>query len=427
MSSDHHAPAPRQLAARALETTAENPWPLRLLSSKITEYVNRMSPLWVEGQVVQLNRRPGASLAFLTLRDTDADMSLPVTVQARVLAAVPTPLSEGAHVVVHAKPTFWPKRGTLQLQADQLRPVGVGELLARIEHLKRVLAAEGLFDADRKVPLPFLPRTVGLVCGRESKAEHDVVVNAQARWPALRFEIREVAVQGANAVTEVTAAIAELDADPAVEVIVVARGGGSVEDLLPFSNETLVRAAAACRTPLVSAIGHETDSPLLDLVADHRASTPTDAGKRIVPDVAEQRRGLSQARQRMHLAVTGRLRHEQHRLDSLRSRPVLADPHALVDLREEELLRLRTAARQSFSWRTERASGELATLHGRLVALSPAATLARGYSVLRTRDGQVVRAAEEVTAGDRLEALLASGRLGVEVTATSAESVAAEL
>ncbi|WP_418608108.1 exodeoxyribonuclease VII large subunit [Georgenia sp. SUBG003] len=313
-----------------METTAENPWPVRLLSSKIAEYVSRMAPLWVEGQVVQLNRRPGATLAFLTLRDTDADMSLPVSVSARVLAAVEAPLHEGAHVVVHARPVFWPKRGTLQLQADALRPVGVGELLARIEHLKRVLAAEGLFDAGRKTPLPFLPRTVGLVCGRESKAEHDVVVNARARWPSVRFEIREVAVQGSRAVAAVCEAITELDADPAVEVIVVARGGGAVEDLLPFSNESLVRAASACRTPLVSAIGHETDTPLLDLVADYRASTPTDAAKRIVPDVAEERRQLTHARQRIRHAVRARLHGEQQGLAALRSRPVMADPHALV-------------------------------------------------------------------------------------------------
>ncbi|WP_425432734.1 exodeoxyribonuclease VII large subunit [Georgenia soli] len=415
VTSDHHTPAPRRLAARALETTAENPWPVRLLSSKITEYVSKMAPLWVEGQVVQLNRRPGANLAFLTLRDTDADMSLPVSVHARVLAAVEAPLQEGSHVVVHAKPVFWPKRGTLQLQADALRPVGVGELLARIEHLKRVLAAEGLFDADRKVPLPFLPATVGLICGRESKAEHDVVVNARTRWPSVRFEIREVAVQGSRAVAEVCQALAELDADPAVEVIVVARGGGAVEDLLPFSNESLVRAAAACRTPLVSAIGHETDAPLLDLVADYRASTPTDAAKHVVPDVAEERRGLTHARQRIRHAVRARLHGEQQGLAALRSRPVMADPHAVVERREEEVRHARTAATRAFAWRTDRAAGELGGLVGSLRALSPAATLARGYAVLRTHDGEVVRDPDQVEPGDQLEALLARGRLVLEV------------
>lgn len=418
------APTPRRLAAVARDTTAENPWPLRLLASKINDYIARMSPLWVEGQVVQLNRRPGAPLAFLTLRDTDADMSMPVSMQARVLGAVSAPLEEGAHVVVHARPTFWPKRGSLQLQADEVRLVGVGELLARIEHLKRVLAAEGLFDADRRVPLPFLPRCVGLVCGRESKAEHDVVVNARARWPALRFEIREVAVQGTRAVPEVTAAIAELDADPAVEVIVVARGGGAVEDLLPFSNEALVRAAAACRTPLVSAIGHETDTPLLDLVADYRASTPTDAAKRIVPDVAEQRRGLAQARRRLHLALAGRLDAERRGLAQLRTRPVMVDPHALVEVRAQEVARLREQARRAFTWRADRAASELRSAHAQLRGLSPAATLARGYAVLRTPDGTVVRAADTVSQGQALEALLSAGRLGVEVRSVSSEPFA---
>ncbi|WP_448071290.1 exodeoxyribonuclease VII large subunit [Georgenia yuyongxinii] len=413
-------PAPRRLAARALETTAENPWPVRLLSARIDEYIARMSPLWVEGQIVQLNRRPGASLAFLTLRDTAADMSLPVAVQARVLAAMATPVQEGAHVVVHARPTFWPKRGSLQLQADELRPVGVGELLARIEHLKRVLAAEGLFDAGRKLPLPFLPRRVGLICGRESKAEHDVVVNAHARWPALGFEIREVAVQGTRAVPEVLAALRELDADPAVEVIVIARGGGAVEDLLPFSNEALVRAAAACRTPIVSAIGHETDSPLLDLVADYRASTPTDAAKRIVPDVAEQRRGLTQSRQRIRQAVAGRLAAEQRGLDHLRSRPVVANPLALITARAEEVARLRAAALQAVRWRTDRVAGELRATHAQLRALSPAATLARGYAVLRDERGHVIQSADGVEPGQRLEALLGSGRLDVDVVAAAA-------
>ncbi|MDD9208119.1 exodeoxyribonuclease VII large subunit [Georgenia sp. 10Sc9-8] len=414
--SDHPSPAPRELAARALDTTAESPWPVRLLSAKIAEYVARMAPVWVEGQVVQLNRRPGSAMCFLTLRDTDADMSLPVKVRSRALDDAP--LREGAHVVVHAKPDFWTKNGALSLHAREVRAVGIGELLARIEHLRRVLAAEGLFDAERKTALPFLPACVGLVCGRESKAEHDVVVNAHDRWPGLRFEIREVAVQGPQAVAQVTAALRELDADPAVEVIVVARGGGSVEDLLPFSNEALVRAAAACRTPIVSAIGHETDAPLLDLVADHRASTPTDAARRITPDVAEERRRLTQARQRARAAVRGRLDGEQAALDALRSRPVLARPETIVSGRAEEVDRAVAAARRALDRRLERAAGELTGERGRLRALSPAATLARGYSVLRTPDGHVVRSATEVDEGDQLETLLHTGTLAVEVVAT---------
>jgi exodeoxyribonuclease VII large subunit len=403
------------LAAKAADTTAENPWPVRLLSAKISDYIDRMAPLWVEGQIVQLNRRPGAGMAFLTLRDTDSDMSLPVSVYAKVLDAVGAPLEEGAHVVVHAKPTFWAKRGSFQLQADQLKPVGVGELLARIEHLKRILAAEGLFDLSRKKPLPFLPRVVGLICGRESKAEHDVVVNARARWPQVRFEIREVAVQGVAAVPQVSAAIAELDAHPDIEVIVVARGGGAVEDLLPFSNETLVRAAAACRTPLVSAIGHETDSPLLDLVADYRASTPTDAARRIVPDVSEERARITQALSRIRGAITSRVTHEQAGLDSLRSRPVLATPQTRIDSREREVTSLLDDSRSQLDRLLLSAASTVDRLGAQVRALSPAATLERGYAVVQGPSGDVVRSPGDVTTGDVLRIRLADG----EIAATS--------
>lgn len=398
-----------ELPARALETTAEQPWPVRHLSAKIAEYVHRMPGVWVEGQLVQLNRRAGMS--FMTLRDTEADVSLSVVAHTRVLGEI----GEGAHVVVHATPTFWNKRGTLQLQADTIRVVGLGDLLARIEHLRGVLAAEGLFDADRKVPLPFLPGVVGLVCGRESKAEHDVVVNARARWPQVQFVIREVAVQGPRAVPEVSAAIAELDADPQVEVIVVARGGGSVEDLLPFSNESLVRAAAACRTPLVSAIGHETDAPLFDLVADHRASTPTDAAKRIVPDVAEERRRLTQARQRTAAAVDRMLRREAERLAALRSRPALAAPLTLVDRHGEDVARRLAAIRQGLDRVLDAGAAELGRLHAQVTALSPAATLARGYAVVQRPDGAVVRRPEDVSAGDPLRLRVAHGEIAATV------------
>ena len=410
---------PRPLPERALDTTAESPWPVRLLSAKIADYVAKMSPLWVEGQIVQLNRRPGAGIAFLTLRDTDVDMSLPVSMTAGVLNAMSTPLAEGAHVVVHAKPVFWTKRGTLQLSANEVRAVGVGELLARIEHLKRVLASEGLFDAERKVPLPFLPRVIGLVCGRESKAEHDVVVNARARWPQVEFEIREVAVQGASAVPQVSQAIAELDQDPRVEVIVVARGGGAVEDLLPFSNESMIRAAAACRTPLVSAIGHETDTPLLDLVADYRASTPTDAAKRIVPDVGEERARIDQARHRIRSAVEHRVRREADGLAQLRSRPVLARPQSMIDDRSTELHRMRDSARRCLDHALSSAEHRVTALGAQVRALSPAATLDRGYAVVQTSDGSVVRQATAVAAKDSLRIRVAEGELMATVLAVA--------
>jgi len=410
------APAARgALPPRAADTTPSAPWPLRHLSAKIADYVHRMPSVWVEGQVVQLNRRPGTSVVFLTLRDTDADVSMPVTAHVRVLDAATTPVEEGAHVVLHATPTFWAKRGSLSLQADEIRAVGLGELLARIEHLKRVLAAEGLFDHARKRPLPFLPRVVGLVCGRESKAEHDVVVNARARWPQVEFEIREVAVQGPAAVGEVCRAVAELDADDRVEVIVIARGGGSVEDLLPFSNETLVRTVAACRTPVVSAIGHETDTPLLDLVADHRASTPTDAAKRIVPDVGEERARLGQARTRMRHAIEGLLRREAERLHAVRSRPALARPEALLDVHARHVADLRRSAWRALDVRVAAGAAEVRHLAAQVAALSPAATLERGYAVVQRDDGRVVRSPDDVAPGDRVRVRLARGSLAARV------------
>ena len=404
-------PTPVVLAATAGETSAERPWPVRLLTAKLTEYVAKAPALWVEGQVVQLTRRPGQGTCYLTLRDTDVDLSFSVTVAARVLDALPVPLADGAHVVVHARPQLFPRRGSLSLAADDLRPVGVGELLARVEHLRRLLAAEGLFAADRKRPLPFLPRAVGLVCGRASAAERDVVENARRRWPAVRFDIRAVAVQGPNAVTEVIEALHALDAEPDIDVVVIARGGGSLEDLLPFSNEALLRAVAGCRTPVVSAIGHEVDAPLLDLVADVRASTPTDAGKRIVPDVAEELAGVTQARRRAVQAVRARLDAESRGLAGLRARPVLADPHRMLGAHAEQVAQLRGRTRGSLRAVLDRAADGVGHLRGRVAALSPAATLARGYAVVQTAEGAVVRDTAQVPAGDLLRLRLVGGDL----------------
>ena len=407
--------APRPLPERAADTTAEQPWPLRLLSAKIGDYVARMSPVWVEGQVVQLTDRPGTQMAFLTLRDADVDMSMSVTVGRRILTGLretlPDGLREGARVVVHAKPVFFSKRGTLNLSAADIRPVGVGELLARLEHLKRVLAAEGLFDPARKRRLPFLPRVVGLVCGRASAAERDVVENARLRWPGVRFEVREVAVQGAGAVPEVTAALRELDAVEEVDVIVIARGGGSVEDLLPFSNETLVRAVAAARTPVVSAIGHEVDNPLLDLVADLRASTPTDAARRVVPDVAEEAAALRRHRALARTALEHRLAREESALAALRSRPALAAPQRLLDDAAAVVGQARERTRAALDARLRRGGDEVEHLAAQVRALSPAATLARGYAVVQAADGRVVTGPDEVADGDPLRLRLARGEL----------------
>ncbi len=379
------------LPEKAADTSAENPWPLRLLSVKIADYVERMSAVWVEGQVVQLTRRAQSGTAYLTLRDVDVDMSLSVAVRTTALDAMPVALSQGARVVVQCKPQFWTQRGSLVMDARQIRPVGVGELLARIEYLKTHLASEGLFDASRKRPLPFLPRRVGLVTGRGSAAEHDVVENARRRWPAVAFEIRTVAVQGSAAVTEVAAALAELDAIPDVDVIVIARGGGSVEDLLPFSNETLVRAVAAARTPVVSAIGHDVDTPLLDFVADVRASTPTDAAKLVVPDAAAEHASVATSRWRARAALTRRVDAERGHLAMLTSRPVMADPGAYARAQRAMVAGLRGRASSAARGRLLRERDRVAHLHDQVRVLSPEATLERGYAVVSRVDGAIVR------------------------------------
>ncbi|HYN94769.1 MAG TPA: exodeoxyribonuclease VII large subunit, partial [Pilimelia sp.] len=380
-------------------STSEEPWPVRVVSQKIGAWVARLGWVWVDGQVAQVSRRPGASTVFLTLRDPAADLSLTVTTHRDVLDSGVPELADGARVVVHAKPEFYAARGTLSLRADQIRQVGIGELLARIEKLKKLLAAEGLFARERKRRLPFLPARVGLITGRASAAERDVLTNARRRWPAVEFRVINVAVQGPSAVPDMLSALRVLDEDATVDVIVLARGGGSTEDLLAFSDEALCRAVFGCRTPVVTAIGHETDTPLVDFVADVRASTPTDAAKRVVPDLAEEVRLLGVARQRLDRAVTNLLDREAHRLDALRSRPVLARPHVMLDQRAADVTALRDRAGRCLEHRLRGAAADLTHTVARLRALSPAATLQRGYAIVQRGDGHVVRAAAEVAPG----------------------------
>lgn len=397
------------LPAVAAETTPEHPWPVRHLSPKIGAYIAKMSPVWVEGQVLNVKR--WKHLVFLTLRDTQENMSLKATLPAKEVDALGIDLTDGARVVIHAKADWWTKNGDLQLAGRQVRTVGLGDLLARIEALKESLAAEGLFDADRKVQLPTVPTLVGLVCANQGDAEHDVIQNAQRRWPSVRFEIRRVTVQGARCVPETTAAIAELDAHPGVDVIVVARGGGSLEDLLPFSDEKLVRAAAACATPLVSAIGHEKDSPLLDLVADYRASTPTDAGKRIVPDAAAESAAITRARALMRAAVEAQVDREARGLESFLTRPVLLNPLALVTPHHDLLIRARQSSGSALVRILSAADAQTRELAASMRALSPQSTLDRGYAVVRDQQGRVVRDAATVKPGQEIHVRVATGEL----------------
>lgn len=400
-----------------LETSPEAPTPVRTVLQLVGGWISRLGRIWVEGQIAECKKR--GTVVFITLRDPVAAVSVQV-IATRQVFDVTSP-AEGARVVIFAKPDFNANRGSFALTALEIRAVGIGELLARLERLRRLLASEGLFSPERKRPLPFLPSLIGLICGRESAAERDVRENSLRRWPAVRFRVEQTAVQGPAAAGEVMNALRRLDEDNNVDVIVIARGGGSVEDLLPFSDEGLIRAVAACRTPVVSAIGHEQDSPLLDYVADVRASTPTDAAKRIVPDVAEQFAVIRQLRERMERSVTGRLDRESAWLQGMRSRPALANPVREVERQAEQVDALVRRARTSLDARLHRASDDVAHTRARLLALSPAATLKRGYAIVQKQDGSVVRAAAEVGGEEELTVRFAEDQIAVRARPESDE------
>ncbi|RSM45178.1 exodeoxyribonuclease VII large subunit [Amycolatopsis balhimycina DSM 5908] len=403
-------------SAQAPASTAEKPWPVRTVARKIGDWIHRLGTVWVEGQVTQVNSRPNTQTAFLTLRDPSADVSMSVTCPNWLIREMEPPLREGASVVVHAKPSYFFGRGTISLRADQIRAVGIGELLARIERLRKLLAAEGLFSPQRKRPIPFLPKGVGLITGRASAAERDVLVNAQARWPHVKFKVLNTAVQGSQAVPQIMRALRILDADPEIDVIVIARGGGSVEDLLPFSDEALCRAVSAAGTPVVSAIGHEPDTPLLDHVADLRCSTPTDASKRIVPDVREETERVRQMRDRGRRALHGWVDTQARLLNQIRSRPSLADPLGPVQRRQDDVDLHRERARRAMLTLLAKDQAEVASARARLTALGPAATLARGYAVVQFVDAegnlQVLRSVSEVEAGAQLRVRVGDGAIG---------------
>jgi exodeoxyribonuclease VII large subunit len=376
-----------------LETGPDSPVPVRTVSRMLGDWIGKLGAVWVEGEVADFKPRPRTRMQFFSLRDTEADVSLSVVADSELIGRMDPPLELGQRLVVWARPEFWTGRGSLQLRARSIRAVGLGELLARLAQLQATLAAEGLFAPERKKPLPFLPRRIGLICGRNSDAEHDVVVNARDRWPAARFEIREVAVQGANAVREVTDALIELDAIDDVDVIVITRGGGSVEDLLPFSNESLVRAVSAASTPVVSAIGHEQDAPILDLVADYRASTPTDAGKRVVPSFKDEDARVRQLLERGRAGISRRLESEAT---------------FVIDAERRMVRVLQT--------RIDNWSNDVRHLLARTRSLSPAATLERGYAIVQRHDGAVVREAMDVKVGDALDIFVHEGKIRASVT-----------
>jgi exodeoxyribonuclease VII large subunit len=416
------SPQATSLVCVALDTSFEHPAPVRVIANAMTGYVNRLGPVWVEGQIAQLTRRPQTATVFLTLRDPLAEVSLQVTCPRSAFDTLAAPVTEGARVVVFAKFQYYVPRGSLSLVAREIRPVGVGELLARLEQRRRLLAAEGLFEPARKHRLPFLPHRIGLIVGRDSAAERDVVDNARRRWPGVQFRIEHALVQGHDSARQVIEALRTLDRDNQVDVVVIARGGGALEDLLPFSDEGLIRAVAACSTPVVSAVGHEEDQPLLDLVADLRASTPTDAAKCVVPDVVEEAAKITELRGRARATLRRLVEREQAGLVGVRARPALAQPYRLFDQQAAFVDDLTARCRRSLHHRLIRAGDDLEHRLARVRGLSPLATLQRGYAVLSVPDGSVLTDAALVKPGDTVLARLARGRFSATVdTAGSVE------
>lgn len=410
------------IPASAQETSPETPWPLSHFSGKLRAHIDRVTPTWVEGQLVEFNLRNGT--AWMTLRDLEQEVSFSAVAWRNVAGGLAGTVTPGARVVALVKPNLYEKSGRLSLVTQQMQPVGLGDLLARVEQLKHQLASEGLFDAARKKPLPVLPARIGLITGRNSDAKKDILRNVHTRWAAAQFEIREVATQGPTAPAEVAAALVELDAHPEVDVIVIARGGGALEEVvLPFSDERLIRAVSHAQTPVVSAIGHEADRPLLDEVADVRASTPTGSAKLLVPDEALERSGLTEARSRMSSGVQRMISREYEALAAIRTRPALQRPETMISTRAEELNGLRRRALVSAEAAVGRAADWVSHTRARVTGLSPQSTLDRGYAVVQTTSSgsdingrTIVRDASQLTPGAGVRVMVASGEFDADVT-----------
>jgi exodeoxyribonuclease VII large subunit len=391
-------------------SSEQTPWSVANFTNTVKEWITRLGNVWVEGQISQIS--PKKDVFFGELRDLVADKGFSIhSRRPDVLEAV-SELSAGDRVVALVHPDFWERSGKTSMDVLAIRKVGLGELLERIERLRQQLIKEGLTLAERKKPLPFLPNLIGLITGANSDAEKDVLQNAKARWPEVRFRVQHTPVQGDKAAPEIIKAIELLDADPEVDVIVLARGGGSFQDLLVFSDEKVVRAVANCKTPIVSAIGHENDRPLTDEVADVRASTPTDAAKLIVPDVIEERKKISQALERIGLRVVSFVQNQIELILGIRTRPILANPFTLVDERSLQISQLEQSLSSQMNNTLEKQQLLITGLRGAVRALSPKLTLDRGYAVVRDLAGHVLTEPKQAKAGQKLKITLSGGDLG---------------
>ena len=394
-------------------SSEHSPWPVSALSKSLKDWIEKLGRVWVEGEISQINNRGGN--LFAELRDLQTENSISIHAWRGSTDLIDPNLEQGDRVVGLIKPQFWAKNGRLSMQVYELKKVGLGEILERLERLRKALTAEGLTLAENKKSLPFLPNRIGLITGRGSDAEKDVLENSKLRWPEVEFEVVNTLVQGERAIPEIIFAIEQLDANPEVDVIIIARGGGSFQDLLIFSDEQLVRAAASAKTPIVSAIGHENDRPVLDDVADLRASTPTDAAKRVVPDIVEERQKLKDLLARVRYRLQVKIDTEQALIESLRSRPIIANPYGFIDLARENMIERVALMRERIRVRLDRAETEISTLHSQAKALSPQLTLKRGYSLVRDEAGKPI--GDKTKVGQKLS--IRSHK--IEITATADE------
>ncbi|SDB90936.1 Exodeoxyribonuclease VII large subunit [Microbacterium enclense] len=399
--------APPADSVHPRDSRTDAPTSVSRLNDTIRGFIERWGSVWVEGEITSFNRRGGN--VFGRLKDLGTESTVAFRIWSSTLNRLPKDLKVGDHVIACVKADYFPRTGDFSFSISAMRHVGLGEQLERLERLRVQLRSEGLFDPVRKKKLPFLPHCIGLITGENSDAEKDVHRNAELRWPRVRFRTQHAAVQGDRCVPETLAALKILDADPEVDVIVIARGGGDPQTLLGFSDERLLRAVAAASTPIVSAIGHENDRPLLDEVADVRASTPTDAAKRVVPDVSEQRALVAQLRARLTGRLTQRVLHDIAQLEQIRSRPALRTPHSMLTSRAQELWMLSNRGRDIVDRRIEGERRRASELGAGLRALSPLATLARGYAIAQLPDGSVVRDASQAPAGTALRLTVEEG------------------
>jgi exodeoxyribonuclease VII large subunit len=396
----------------AIGKDPDHPFTVQQLSERVANAVKGWGNAWVEGEIIKFQAKAGGH-AYPQLRDLATGSTISLVIFNGVLVSAGEEFKDGDRVLVSGNMDYYVARGTLSLKVSSIKKVGLGVLMAEIEARRAKIYAEGLADPSKKKKLPFLPGVIGLITAENSDAEKDVRQNILLRWPEAVIKMANVSVQGAECAPSVIAALKKMDADPEVEVIIITRGGGGFLDLVGFSDEALVRAVAACETPVISAIGHENDRPIIDDVADLRASTPTDAAKRVVPDVVDERRKIADSLVRMKSIIGSYLGHQVTLIQQIRQHPLLKDPHAYLIQRTDDLTRALGELRDDLDYKLDKQSTDLANKKSLLRSLSPQSTLDRGYAVVRDADGKVITDPKMAKTGTLLKLRVAKGDLDV--------------